>query len=233
MNDPHYNAGAPPAPPVAPPPYGVPMQPPPPGRRPFPVLLGVAIGGGLVAMLLMAGVAVVLVKREMQHAKATEDPRAVPLTERYESANGLIAARYPADFAARRIAKGTIVLSRNGLSGDEALALISVAEPITDDPTELSRILEIEAQKALAEKGGTYTFGDAEPAKCVAGAASHPGVQRIRNYRSSVGTEYTGWSCTFVAGGHAYKFSYLVPQARAASERPLLKRIMEATELKP
>jgi hypothetical protein len=216
MNDPQYNPGA---------------APPPPVRRPFPVLLGVAIAGGLVAMLVFAAGVVFLVRREVQHSKATADPRAVPLTERYESANGLIAARYPADFAARRIAKGTIVVSRNGLSGDEAIGLISVADPITDDPAELSRILEVEAQKNLAEKGGTYTFGDPEPAKCVAGSASHPGVQRVRTYRSPLKVEYTGWSCTFVAGGHGYKFSYLVPEARAASERALLKRIMEATEL--
>jgi hypothetical protein len=230
MNDPPYNPGAPPAAPVAPPLYGVPM-PASASRRPFPVMLAVAIAVAVVVTLFIAGAVVFLVRREIQHTKATGDPRAVPLTERYESANGLIAARYPADFAARRIAKGTIVLSRNGLSGDEAIALVSVSDPITDDPVELSRILELEAQKALTEKGGTYTFGDPEPAKCVAGSASHPGVQRVRTYRSPLGNEYGGWSCTFVAGGHAYKFSSLVPQARAASERPLLKRIMEATEL--
>jgi hypothetical protein len=231
MNDPRYNANAPQAPPVAPPPYGVPVQAP--ARRPFPVLLAVAIAVALVVLLLIASAVAFLVKRELQHTRATEDPRAVPLTERYESANGLIAARYPADFAARRIAKGTIVVSRNGLSGDEAIGLVAIADPITDDPAELSRILELEAQKTLAEKGGTYTFGDPESAKCVAGSASHPGVQRVRTYRSALGVEYSGWSCTFVAGGHGYKFSYLVPQGRDASERPLLKRIMEATELKP
>jgi hypothetical protein len=197
------------------------------------VVLAVAIAGALVGMTLMAGAVVFLVRREIRHAKATADPRAVPLTEHYESANGLITAHYPADFAARRVAKGSITVSRNGLSGDEAVGLTSIAKPIADDPAELSRVLEMEVQKSLAEKGGTYTFGDPEPARCVAGSASHPGVQRVRTYRTALGIEYSGMTCTFVAGGHGYQFNYLAPQARITSERPLLKRIMDATELNP
>jgi hypothetical protein len=123
------------------------------------------------------------------------------------------------------------VVSRNGLGGDEAIGLLAVANPITDDPAEISRILELEGQKALTAKGGTYTFGDPEPAQCISASGSHPGIRRGRTYVSLMGAAYGGSSCTFVAAGHAYKFSYLAPQSRIEQERPLLKRIMDATEL--
>jgi hypothetical protein len=109
--------------------------------------------------------------------------------------------------------------------------LISVAHPITDDPEEFSRITETEAQKRLAAKGGTFTIGDARPAKCVTSAATRAGVERVSTYQPLVGPMARSWSCTFIAGGHAYKLGYWAMQSEVAEARPLLRRIVEATEL--
>jgi hypothetical protein len=89
MNDSPDDLTASPARRVAGPPVAVPRQVAP-SRTSFPVVLAVAIAMGLVVLVLFAAGVAFLVKQEMKHARATLDPRAVPLTQRYESENGLI-----------------------------------------------------------------------------------------------------------------------------------------------
>mgnify|MGYP001269081764 CR=1 FL=1 len=105
-----------------------------------------------------------------------------------------------------------------------------MANPITDDANELSRILEVETQKKIEAKGASYVAGEPGATHCVTSASSHAGVQRVSTYQL-LGQSYRFWSCTFVAGGHGYRIGYVAALPNLASDRPLLKRIVEATEL--
>ena len=163
------------------------------------VLIAVAIIGFAV---IVAG-AVFLVRREMRRVMMSQNPYAVPLSELYKSGNGLITAHYPADFAAQRLGEGAIVVSRHLLGGEEGISLIAVNHPISDDAGELSRIMEVETEKALTTKGGTYVIGEPGPTQCVTSSANRAGVERVSTYRSPLGVAFRRWSCTFLAGGHA------------------------------
>jgi hypothetical protein len=175
-----------------------------------------------------------VVRRAILRRAADPNASSIALTQTYQPANGLFTAHYPADFAAKKVAEGSVVITRHtGMATDESVSLISVANPISDDPAEFSRITETEVQKKLGAKGGTFTIGDPRPAKCVTGAATHTGVERLSSYEPALGQTQRVWSCTFMAGGHAYKFGYWVMQSDAARERSLLRRIVEATEIAP
>ena len=139
-------------------------------------------------------------------------------------------AHYPADFAAKHIGEhGGVVTRVVGLS-EEGISLPSVTKPTTDDPGELSRMFEVEMQKSMEAKGGTYVAGEPGPTPCATDASSHAGVQRVSSYQL-MGQDYRLWSCTFLAGGHGYRIGYVGSKTNLAPDRPLLKRMVEASEV--
>jgi hypothetical protein len=232
MNDPQYSPvpyGAPGAPV-----HGVPGLPgPPPPRKTLPAGVVVALVCGLVLVLAAGGAGVFfLVKRQFLLRAAKRADPSVPLTQKYTSGNGLVTAHYPSDFAAKKLEQASVMLSRNlGLGNDEAVVFTAIGQPITDDPQELARVLEGAFEKSIRAKGGTVTVGESRAAKCETSLTAYSGVETVGTYNIPPGPTVDLWSCVFVTGGHGYKLSYLVAHGRSAEERPLLRRILAATEL--
>jgi hypothetical protein len=171
------------------------------------------------------------VRRQMQLRSLRSDPD-VPFTQQYRPQNGLLTIHYPVDFAAKRIDEGTVIVSRRiSLTDDEVVTAAGVSRPITDDVQEFARILEHAFRKSIEGQGGRVSGGDPRPAKCATSGAVHDGIEIIDMYRLPGSESVTRWSCTFLAHGQGYKLTYAVAHERILEERPLLERIVGATEL--
>jgi hypothetical protein len=186
---------------------------------------------GVILLMAAVGAGVFLAKREMMLRSRSTHPNA-PLTQQYRANSGLITAHYPSDFAAKNVAEGSLLVSRNlGLGEEEIVSVTAVSHPITDDVQELARVMQIAFEKTITSKGGTVTAGAPGPAKCETSEALHAGIEIVTTYQVALAATYTVWSCTFLAAGHGYKLAYFVPRERIREERPLLRRILAATEL--
>jgi hypothetical protein len=216
--------------PGTPPPFQA--YPTPPPRKGLPTGVVVAIVCGLLLAVAGGGVGVFFLARHAMALRAKRSDPNVAFAQHYTSANGLITAHYPSDFAAKKLEQGSVLLSRNlGLGDDEALVFTAIAQPITDDAQELARVLENAFEKGITSKGGTVSSGDPRPGKCETSDGSHTGVEQISTYSIPPSGTINVWSCVFVTGGHGYKLSYLVSRKRIPEEGPLLRRIMAAAEL--
>jgi hypothetical protein len=147
------------------------------------------------------------------------------LTQSYVSENGLITVHYPADFAAKKLGNSVVLLSRNlGDGTDEAIAYAPIETPISDDLNEFARVVELASTKDL----NRYTEKSREPASC--GAAE--GLEVVGRWVPESGRiAYERRACIFFKNGHGFAFSYSFPESRAGEERPLLKKIVESTQI--
>ena len=146
------------------------------------------------------------------------------LTESFPSKNGLITAHYPADFAASTVGTSSIVVSRSLPGGlDEALALVPIDKPISNDLKEFARVIGAAEVKELHG----YVESSSLPATC----AGKPGIETTGTWRSEKGTlTYLRKACHFLSNGHGYSIAYSVPSTLAAEEEPTLRAIREATQ---
>jgi len=146
-----------------------------------------------------------------------------PFSQSYSSKNGLITAHYPASFAAKTVASSSVELVRNlTLGHDEAVVLVPIQRPITDELDELSRIMS----NAQTRRLNRFTKRYERRTTC----NGQPGIEMEGVwYTKASGAAVVWHSCNFMRDGHGFSFSYLVPQANEASQGPYLKSIMEAT----
>jgi hypothetical protein len=223
MNDAH---------PIPPPADGAPPPPPPVVvRSAFPT--GAVIALACIGVLFVVGVGagVFAATRRLHGRSLSSDPNA-PLTQQYTPQTGFFTAHYPSDFAVR-MESGSVVLARRGLLDDEEVVVVTAVDhPISDDARELARVMEVAFRKKIEAKGFRVMGGDLRPAKCPTSGALHDGIEIIDMYWMIKSAEVTAWSCTFLEHGRGYKLTYLLPRARITEERPLLERIVGATELK-
>lgn len=146
------------------------------------------------------------------------------MTESFASKNGLITAHYPASFAASTVGTSSIVVTRNLPGGlDEALALVPIERPISNDLKEFARVIGAAEVKELHG----YVESSSLPASC----AGKPGIETTGTWRSEKGTlTYLRKGCHFLDNGHGYSIAYSVPSTLAATEEPTLRAIREATQ---
>jgi hypothetical protein len=142
------------------------------------------------------------------------------LTQHYASHNELITVHYPADFAAKTVGTAVVVVSRNLPDGtDEALAFMSVADPISDELVEFDRVLHAASVKELDH----YLEKSKKPTTCL-GAT---GIEHEGTWMADDVT-ITRKVCVFLRGGHGYAFSFSYP-ASHPELLPMLERIRDAT----
>ncbi len=174
---------------------------------------------------LVAVVALLACKKLASKLKGTSAsaPTSEPLSQSYNSMNGLITAHYPVSFAAKTVASTSIELVRNlSLGRDEAIVLVPIAHPITDELDELSRVMS----NAQTKKLNRFTKRYEKHTIC----SGQPGVELEGVwYTEDTGTAEVWHSCNFMKDGHGYSFSYLVPVSDEATQAPYLKKILEAT----
>jgi len=199
-------------------------------RIPTAVIVLILVGClGVVglASVFVFGVVVGFRNAMRQHAP-TDRPSTLPLTQTYATPNGLLTAHYPAEFAAKTIGEGTLIVSKTFVGDEgEVVTLSAVGNPITDDLREFARVSEAASEKHVVSQGGKYTKTAESKSNCLAG---HPGLRVEVSYQLA-SVEYAARSRYFFIKGRGLEVRYDVPRARAERETALLERIIEATEL--
>jgi hypothetical protein len=186
------------------------------------VLVAVVVVG-FVVLLVFGALAVYGVRQYVADSKAAQ--ATTPLSQKYDGPKGLLVAHYPADFAAQMRGEYSLQLMRS--PRDDSILLIALDEPVSTDPAELSRVALKPIIDALAEKGS------ADTARAGAGTClGRPAY--VTEGTANVGLENViTWSCTFVENGHGYVFFASVNKLFADADRPLLQRVIDATEIGP
>jgi hypothetical protein len=145
-------------------------------------------------------------------------------TERYPSGNGMLAAHYPASFAASSLGEGAVTVQRVSPDGNVAAVILeSVETPVSTDIKELDRLLVA----AEAKMFHAYVVETRRPATCLGNA----GLEVIAAQTADNGVSYSRRVCRFLVNGHLYSFAYTLPRDRVAGEAKLLQSIVDATEL--
>jgi hypothetical protein len=184
------------------------------------ILIGVVVVG-LVVMVISAVLAVYGVRKYLADSNAAQ--ASAPLSQKYDGPMGLLVAHYPADFAAQMRGEYSLQLMRS--PRDDSILLIALDEPVSSDPVELSRVALKPIIDALAAKGSADT-ARAGSGKCL-GRTGY-----VTEGTANVGLEdVITWSCTFVENGHGYVFFASVNKLFAEADRPLMQRIIDATEI--
>jgi hypothetical protein len=205
-------------------------------RRTWPnVSTGGMIALTVVALLVLAGLMLaprlIIEHRKEQFASLRTDPNA-PLTQKYTPKNRLYTAHYPADFTARSYDDVTLIIKRPlSMSDEEMVTVTADVDPATDDVHEFARVMEDVFRQRIQKRGAEVMKGDLRPAKCPTEDALYDGIEIIDLFRLPWEEDTTVWSCAFFADGHGYRLAYMVPYARITQDRPLLERIVKATEL--
>jgi len=168
---------------------------------------------------VLGGLAALGVQKRIAKDKADLE---APLTQKYPSENGLIVAHYPADFAAASRSEASLQVSRG--AHDDSILLVATGTPVSDDPAELSRVALKPILEAFGKKGSVATATEG-PATCL----GSPGYSTTGSASLTLEKVDT-WSCTFVKEGRGYVF-FISVNKTYAEDMPLLKRIVEATEL--
>jgi len=150
----------------------------------------------------------------------------IALTQRYESANGMLVVRYPASFAASRQGDAAVVVARPLPGGDSETVLFEiVAQPISTDIEEIERLITAAEAKQLDR----YVVTSTRPGPC----GGRVGLEVIGSFVAENGVTYDRRACRFYDGGRYCSIAYLLPHATAASDAPLLESIVAATEVRP
>lgn len=212
------------------PPYWAPQ--PSPKKFPWWILIALAGVGFIVFGLFIAG-AIYGFRNYIvrSHSAALRASTSAParLSRSYKPRVGLIVAHYPSDFAAKNLDDDTLLLDRNvGFGQDEAVLLAAVDRPISDDVNEFARVLLLANQRHIVGTGGSYRELSRAPAACFRGM---PGLEVSSQGTLKSGVVVKMWTCFFMHSGHGYEFKTISPSWRSASDGPLLRRIVAATEL--
>ena len=185
------------------------------------VVVGVILVAGVVLLGVFGALAAYGVRKYEANVRSSQEN--VALSQRYDGPNGLLVAHYPSDFAAQTRGEAALQIRRAGLRDDSAV-LIAIKRPISDDPAELSRVVQKPILAAFEAKGSVHTTNQGT-GPCL----GRPGY-------TTEGTAVVDdenvltWSCTFVEGGHAYVFFVSVNKLFDV-DMPLMRRIVDATEV--
>jgi hypothetical protein len=184
-------------------------------------ILGIVAAVGFVFLGTLVAVGVYAVRKYQANVKTAAE---APFSQKYTSPNGFLVAHYPADFAAEVRGESSLQIARG--PRDDSVLLMSVRNPVSRDPAELSRIILKPILDAFSKDGD----GEAKTTSEGAGQClGHPGYTTSGTGRIGIESVVT-WSCTFVDGGHGYSIFVSVNDV-FADDMPLLHRIVDATEL--
>lgn len=212
-------------------PYGYGPPPPSPSKGP-----SIALVAGLCAAIALFVAPCVVggvigFQRARDRAAAKSDPAKVTLSERASTKNGLLVAHYPSDFGAKKLDDATLIISRSVGVGDEFVTLgaIEVDKSSTDDVEEFARLMLVSVEQNIEAKSGTFVRGKSHETKCL---GKYDGVEFNPTFTLPGAGAYVGRACYFTHNERHYVMRYDVVKSRAESDRALLEKIVNATELK-
>jgi len=210
---------------------------PPPQRTSFIGLmlrLGVALLAVAIALFAFFAFALVNLRSlapVVERATQFSDPSGALLSESVTTPNGLITAHFPHGFVhATRAGGNVLVLAADDNDDDTALVLfLAVPQAITHDVGELTRLLQNETHKQMQTNGDTLV--SEQPPQQTECLPNYAGLEVVSEVHSRAGARRLKWSCFFSSHGAGYQLSYQVLASQAERQRPLLARIVKATEV--
>ncbi len=145
-------------------------------------------------------------------------------TEQYASPHKLVTAHYPPGFKPSVGGKNGIILARDNDDGsDEAISLLCIADPISQDSAGFAKVV----LAASTSKLTGYKQLTSRTAVCngVAGATEITGTWVDDKSNRTLFRR----ACAFTRHGHGYSYGYSIPERYAADHMPLFQAIVEAT----
>jgi len=163
------------------------------------------------------------------YSTPTSTSTAAGNSETYITTNGLVTAHYPADFAAKSIDSGTLMLSRNNSDGtDEVVEVAGVPNPISDDVNEFSRVL-VQAMKKNIESTTTGKWVETSRRRTTC-FKTYAGLQIEGTYTAGI-TKENVKICYFMRPNKGYELKTIVPAMHESRDLPVLQGIVDATEI--
>lgn len=149
------------------------------------------------------------------------------LTEKYTVRSGLAVAHHPKLLAPSQVNDSVAALKPAAwgpFDVDDEIFISTTKTPATAVLGEYVRILHEPFESDI--KGWTETSRTA--ASCL---GVYAGIELTATFVTKDGKKRRYWSCTFLRAPHGYKVSYAVSDAAFATDAPLLRKVVDATEI--
>lgn len=214
----------------------------PPGDAPGPAVLaatgrlrpgiGSRIALGILGILFVGKLAL----ERSHHSPSPHDGAAIagaaarlPNTQTLRSANGLVTVHYPSSFTATDtpLAAGSTVVWLEAKAGYEKLSFFSWGRPSTLDVWKLEQVWHAGTVESWGAAGNRYVGEDQRSeGRC----HGEDAAVVVRHLILSGGERIRHWSCVFVHGGHAFRFSTFTAES-ATPDEAYLKGLVDAVDL--
>lgn len=149
------------------------------------------------------------------------------LTERYAVKGGLAVAHHPKLLVPSQSTDSVARLapaSYGPFDVDDEIFILTTKTPATNDLGEYVKIVHAPFETDL--HGWTVTSRQA--ASCL---GVYAGMELAATFLTKQGKKRRYWSCTFLRSSHGYKVSYAVNESAAQNDAPLLRKVVDATEI--
>jgi hypothetical protein len=155
-------------------------------------------------------------------------PENLELTEKYTAKSGLAVVHHPKLLVPSQVNDSVtrLVPASYGIfdAGDE-IFVSTTKTPATTVLDDYVRILH----DPFAADMAAWKETSRTAASCL---GVYPGLELTATFLAKDGTRRRYWSCTFLHSPHGYKVSYVVNETAAAKDAPLLRKVVDATEVK-
>jgi hypothetical protein len=192
-----------------------------------------------VCIVALVGLMIVH-RRGMRHRRAerssdTPAPTVVPTTlasaslQEIATPNHILTVRYPPDFRAETRSQagnehGFVHLTRGDLG--ETIDFVTDLKPDSTDMWMLDRAIRTAEERRWPEEGLKVVDEDRKEEEW----HGHRCAAVVRTIARRNGRRLRSWSCTFLAGGHGYRFITYVPEEHAEDEA-YLRTVIDAATL--
>jgi hypothetical protein len=150
------------------------------------------------------------------------------LTEQYTVKSGLAVVHHPRVLVATQVNESVARLAPAAYGpfgiGDE-IFVSTTKSPATAQLDEYVRVVHEPFEADM--KGWTETSRKATPCLGV-----YSGMELTASFVAKDGKKRRYWSCTFLHATHGYKVSYAVDESAATADAPLLRKVIDATEIR-
>jgi hypothetical protein len=160
-------------------------------------------------------------------ASCKHQPRDVELTQTYRVQSGLATAHFPKGVKPGQVNDLVAVLRPEAggpLDLDDELYISTHPTPSTTVLDEYVRILHAPFENDM--KGWKE-----EERKATSCLGVYSGIEIRATFLAGDGKMRRYWSCTFLRNMRGYKVSFVVPEAAAKNDEPLLREIAGATQI--
>lgn len=153
----------------------------------------------------------------------------VALTQTYTTASKLAVVHHPTDFAPGQAGDKIAVLTPLATSSYDPAIEIHFGtndKPVTSVVDEYAKILH----RPFQESHPDWTQEKQQQGTCFKGFT---GVETVATFTGSKGKKLRYRSCAFFASSHGFWLAYMAPESTFAEDEPVLRKIVDATEIRP